>query len=197
MKTLITLGTMLFYVACGGGGGSSTNDTEVITTVIVNFASTTGAVVSATFNDPDGDGGQAPTVDPVALTPGNYTLTVQFQNRLTVPTQEITDEVADEQDVHLLLFTGDAVVGPATNNQVGPLAQSYADMDANGLPVGLRNNIVATAGAGQFTVTLRHMPPEAPPEKSATTVTDAKTGGIESIGGTTDAEVTFSVAVPL
>ena len=182
--------------ACGIDDAGSTNEQEVITTVILNFAPTSGSTVTATFDDPDGDGGSAPTVDPVNLTAGTYTLTVQFQNRLVTPAEEITTEVNDEHDVHLLLFTGTAVVGPASTSTTGPLMQSYADMDANGLPVGLTNTLVASAGTGQLTVTLRHMPPEEPPQKSACTVMDVKTGGIDTIGGSTDAQVSFMVSVP-
>ncbi len=192
----LSLVSMLFatVAACGDDGGT-TNENEVITTVILNFAPASGSPIVATFNDADGDGGQAPTVDPVNLTPGTYTLTVQFQNRLETPPEEITEEVNEEHDVHLLLFTGSAVVGPATSNTTGPLMQSYSDMDGNGLPVGLRNNIVASAGTGQLTVTLRHMPPEEPPVKSADTVMQVKTGGVDSIGGSTDAQVNFAVTV--
>jgi hypothetical protein len=185
------LASVVSLAACGGDGGN-TNENEVITTVILNFARTGGNTVTATFNDPDGDGGAAPTVDPVNLTAGNHTLSVQFQNRLV---KEITEEVQGESDVHLLLFTGTAVVGPATSNTTGPLMHSYADTDANGLPVGLSNTIVASAGTGQLTVTLRHMPPEEPPVKSADTVMQVKTGGIDSIGGSTDAQVNFMVTV--
>lgn len=39
------------------------------------------------------------------------------------------------------------------------------------------------------------MPPEEPPVKSADTVMQAKTGGLDSIGGSTDANVTFNVTV--
>jgi hypothetical protein len=191
---LVTVSAGLL-AACGDDGGDGENDNEVITTVILNFTPTSGTPVVATFNDPDGDGGAAPTVDPVNLTPGTYTLTVQFQNRLAMPQEEITDEVRDEQNFHLLLFTGTAVVGPATTNTTGPLMQSYADMDHNGLPIGLTDNIVASAGTGQLTVTLRHMPPEEPPVKSADTVMQVKSGGVDSIGGSTDAQVNFTVTV--
>jgi hypothetical protein len=181
--------------ACGDSGGA-TNDNEVITTVILNFAPGGGGTTkSFTFNDPDGDGGAAPTIDPVNLSPGMYMLTVQFQNRLEDPAEEITNEVHDESDMHLLLFTGSAVVGPATSNTTGPLTQSYADMDANGLPIGLTDNITAAAGTGQLTVTLRHMPPEEPPQKASNTVELAKSGGVDSIGGSTDAQVNFAVTV--
>jgi hypothetical protein len=183
------------FAACGGDDGGSTNENEVITTVILKFTPTSGTAVTATFNDADGDGGMAPTIDPVNLSAGNYTLSVQFQNRLVSPPEEITEEVNGEHDVHLLLFTGTAVVGPATTNTTGPLMQSYADMDGNGLPIGLSNNIVASAGTGQLTVTLRHMPPEEPPVKSASTVMEVKTGGFDAIGGSTDAQVNFVVTV--
>lgn len=191
----IALTTVSCALAACGVDGGSTNAQEVITTVILNFAPTSGSTVTATFDDPDGDGGTAPTIDPVNLPAGSYTLTVQFQNRLVTPAEEITDEVRDEHDAHLLLFTGTAVVGPASTSTTGPLMHSYADMDGNGLPVGLTNTIVASAGTGQLTVTLRHLPPEEPPEKSSTTVMDARTGGIDTIGGSTDAQVSFDVTV--
>src|ERR1041384_6023855 len=96
--------------------GETTNENEVITTVILTFTPITGPAVKATFNDPDGDGGTAPTIDPVNLAAGSYTLGVQFQNQLTTPLEEITDEVREEKNFHLLLFTGSAVVGPAPSN---------------------------------------------------------------------------------
>jgi hypothetical protein len=176
----------------------TSRSSRLITTVILHFtpvAPTGGAEVTATFNDPDGDGGTAPTVDPIALAAGSYTLTVQFQNRLASPQQEITDEIREEQDFHLLLFTGSAVVGPATSNTTGPLTQSDGDTDDHGFAVGLTDLIVAQPGTGQLTVTLRHMPPEEPPVKAANTVMHAKAGGVDSIGGSTDAQVAFAVSV--
>jgi hypothetical protein len=129
------------------------------------------------------------------LPPDTYTLSVRFQNGLEDPPEEITEEVNDESDVHLLLFTGSAIVGPATSNTSGPLEHSYADMDINGLPIGLTNTMVATPGTGLLTLTLRHMPPELPPEKSADTVALARDNGIDALGGATDAQVSFSVSV--
>ena len=180
-------------MACDEGEGPTN---EVITTVVLNFVpSGGGPTLSPKFDDPDGEGGAAPTIDPVNLPAGSYALNVQFQNWLGTIPEEITDEVMDESDLHLLLFTGTAVVGPATSNVTGPLRHAYADMDVNGLPVGLANTITATAGSGELTVTLRHMPPEEPPVKSATTVDMVKTSGIDSIGGSTDAAVNFTVTV--
>ncbi len=166
------------------------NEQEVITSVILDFDGT-----RFEFNDPDGDGGENPTIDPVVLAPGTYNLTVHFENRLEDPPEDITEEVNDESDQHLVLFTGSAIVGPATDNETGPLEQAYADQDVNGLPIGLTNTIVATPGTGMMTVTLRHMPPEEPPEKAADTVDIVRIDGFDSIGGSTDARVIFDVTV--
>ncbi|MBL0213871.1 MAG: hypothetical protein IPQ07_08310 [Myxococcales bacterium] len=182
--------------ACGDDGGAA-NENEVITSVMLSFSPPTGTPVLAEFNDPDGDGGQAPTVQPVNLVANtSYAMTVRFQNRLATPAEEITEEVTQESDIHLLIFTGSAVVGPATSNATGPLTQAYADTDINGLPIGLSDTIMAKAGSGQLIVTLRHMPPEEPPQKAADTLSKVKAGGVDSIGGSTDAQVTFTVTVP-
>lgn len=185
MKALV----LCFLASCALDAGAL-NDQEVITTVILDFDGTTFE-----FDDVDGDGGEPPVIDPVVLVPGSYTLAVRFENRLEDPPEDITEEVRDESAVHLLLFTGSAVVGPATDNPTGPLAQTYADTDANGLPIGLENAIEVTPGEGLLTLTLRHMPPELPPEKSADTVAEARANGIDALGGATDAQVSFSVTV--
>lgn len=194
--TLIVTLVAVSLAACGDDGGSG-NEQEVITTVMLAFSpSGGGAAVMAEVNDPDGDGGQAPTIQPVNLTAGSFTLAVRFQNRLEDPAEEITTEVMDEGDQHQVFFTGTAVNGPASNQPTAPLAQVYADTDANGLPIGLSNTITAAAGTGDLTVTLRHMPPvNDQAVKTATTAEMVKTGGIDSIGGDTDATVTFPVTV--
>ncbi len=185
MKTLF----FLALAACGLPD-ASLNDQEVITTVILDFDGT-----RFEFDDVDGDGGEPPTIDPVVIAPGSYTLTVHFENRLEDPAEDITDEVNDESADHLVLFTGSAVASPATTNTGAPLTQAYADTDSNGLPVGLASSVTATPGEGLLTVTLRHMPPELPPQKSADTTAEVRDNGIDSIGGSTDAQVVFMVTV--
>jgi hypothetical protein len=192
------LGTLASVAACGDDGHDHDhNEEEVITTVALSFApSGGGAAITAEFDDPDGDGGQAGTADPISLTAGTYTLTVRFENRLEDPPEDITAEIEDESDAHLILFTGSAVNGPASNQPSAPLTQSYADMDANGLPIGLESQIVAAAGTGTLTVTLRHMPEvNGAAVKTADVLDTAKTSGIGAIGGSTDAMVNFMVTV--
>lgn len=185
----------LLLAACGGGDQIDPNEQELITTVILTFEPAGGSALTFELNDGDGDGGDPPVVDDIVLSPGTYALTVQFQNRLEAPAEEITEEVADEADQHLVLFLGTAVVGPATSNASGPLAHAYADTDANGLPIGLANDITATAGTGTLNVVLRHMPPEEPPEKGADTLEAVKAGGLDAIGGSSDVDVDFQVTV--
>ena len=159
---------------------------EVITAVTLAFAPVAGGTaVHAEFEDLDGDGGAAPAVDPVDLTTGMYTLTVTFLNRAGTLEEDITLEVRDEADDHLVLVLGDA-----------PLAHTYGDTDGNGLPLGLTNTVVASAGTGMLRVVLRHMPPvNDVAVKTADTVMQAKTSGVDSIGGGSDVDVTFRVTV--
>jgi len=191
--------TLLFAACSDDEDGGAVNENEVITTVSLTFAPAGGgSSITAAFDDPDGDGGAAPTVDPIALTAGTtYAVTVRFLNKLETPPGEITDEVRDESDQHQVFFTGTAVNGPATNAPTAPLTHSYADTDAADLPIGLSNTIVAAAGTGSLIVTLRHMPPvNGTAAKVAGLAGRVKTGGIEALPGDTDAQVTFAVTVP-
>jgi hypothetical protein len=175
------------------------NEEEVITTVILSFAPMGGGTpVTALANDPDGDGGQAPTIDPVGLAAGTtYTLTVGFENRLETPAEIITDEVRDEGDQHQVFLTGTAVNGPASDRPTAPLTHTYGDTDAGGLPIGLTNTIVAAAGGpGDLTITLRHMPPvNDVAAKTAAAAMTVRTGSIDALPGATDVSVTFPVTI--
>lgn len=199
MRHFIPLALLLSsVVACGDDGGDSINSQEVITTVTLTFTPAGGgAAIVAEFDDPDGDGGGAPTIDPINLTAGSYTTTVGFQNRLEEPAEEITDEVRDESDEHQVFFTGTAVNGPASEQPGAPLTHTYGDTDANQLPIGLSNAIVAATGTGVLTLTLRHMPPVNDVATKTAGVAEAvKTGGFAAIGGDTDVQVNFDVTVP-
>jgi hypothetical protein len=173
------------------------SDNEVISRVTLVFTPSAGNTQQMfSFDDPDGDGGTPGTSEPIQLAAGSYSMSVAFFNALGTVAEDITLEVRDEGVEHQVFFTGSAVVGPATTNTTGPLMHSYADTDANGLPLGLTNTFVASSGTGELIVTLRHMPPEQPPEKSADTAAQVASGGFAAIGGSTDAQVTFQVTVP-
>ncbi len=193
---------MLYVGLCGACGHSDEgdfqgNEGEVISRVELSFTPQAGgAAIIALFDDPDGDGGDAPTIDEIQLGPGNYSLAVRFENGLESPAEDITIEVSDESTEHQVFLTGSAVDGPATDNSGAPLQHLYDDLDANGLPVGLLNSIVAVSGQGQLIVTLRHLPPIGDRMvKSSELNGDVAMSGFSGIGGTTDVQVQFVVTV--
>ena len=193
MKHVLILAFVL--AACGEDEGH--NENELITTVQLTFTPQAGAAVIAEYNDLDGDGGDPPTADPINLASAtSYALTVRFLNRLVMPEEDITVEVEDESTDHQVFLTGSAVAGPATMLPSAPLAHAYADMDANGLPIGLANTIMTTSGSGQLIVTLRHMPANQPPGKTACAAVTVAGEGFSALGGTTDATATFAVTIP-
>lgn len=198
LGALAFCGLSSLAVGCGGDdadGGES--EAEVITTVGLTFTPAAGgSAIVALVNDLDGDGGNLPITEPVNLTAGSYTLGVTFENRLETPAGNITQEIKDEADEHQIFLLGTAVNGPASNQMTAPLTHAYADMDANGLPIGLANTITASAGSGNLKVVLRHLPPiNGMAVKVATLADTVRTSGLAAIGGGSDAEVTFPVTV--
>jgi hypothetical protein len=157
------------------------NEEEVITTVTATFTPQAGGTaVILTSRDLDGDGPNAPVVTASgAFTVGiAYNGTVTFLNELTSPAQNITEEIEEEGTDHQVFF-----------QQQGLGTFGVTDADANGKPIGL--NFVYTAPTapvtGTLTLTLRHLP-----NKSGT---DVALGDITNAGGSTDAEVTYSVTI--
>jgi hypothetical protein len=190
---------VLFTAACNGveEPDPSPNDVEVITTVVLTFSPDAGgADLEFRWADPEDDG--SPVIDDVVLPSGAYTLGVRFLNELESPAEEITEEIEDESDEHQIFFTGSGVEGPATGtNAAAVMTHAYGDTDANGLPIGLENDITTVqAGTGDLTVTLRHLPPEDGSDvKLADLAGSVATGGFGSIGGDNDVQITFPVEV--
>ncbi|MBT8495181.1 MAG: hypothetical protein KJO07_19200, partial [Deltaproteobacteria bacterium] len=157
-------------VGCGDDAANPDegNEEEVITTVTLTFSPVSGGTdVVASFSDPDGDGGESPTVDDIQLVVAtNYTLTIELLNELESPAESITDEIEEEAEEHQLFVTGD-VDGPASDSASPLVSHSYADVESDygpnsegdDLPVGLVNDIAGVSpGGGSLTVTLRHLP---------------------------------------
>lgn len=192
----------LGVIACGDvENPRHDNENEVITTVVLTFTPSGGGTpVVATFNDPDGDGGDAPSVEAIALDPSTtYATTVTFLNALEDPAEDITEEIAAEPEEHQVFFTGSAVRGPATgDNPAAVLEHAYDDADANGDPIGLTNTVHTIAsGTGELTLTLRHLPAvNGTPVKTAELAATVASDGIGALPGDSDAQVTFAVAVP-
>lgn len=190
---------LLLAAGCGDVDDSDEPpaENEVVTTVVLTFTPDGGGTdLTFSWADPENDGD--PVIDDIVLPSGAYTLAVQFLNELEDPAEDITEEVEDESDEHQVFFTGSGVEGPATaTNASAVVTHAYGDTDANGLPVGLENDIsTVQAGSGELTVTLRHLPPEDGNDvKVADLAAEVAGGGFGSIGGDNDADVTFPIEV--
>lgn len=182
LKLLFASLITVTFVSCSNDDSSPVNEEEVITTVRVTLVNG-GNTITLQSKDPDGDGPLAPILTPdggVTLSPNTtYSGTIAFLNELATPTTDITAEVEQEGEDHQVFYQLSTAVGTV----------AYNDLDANGNPIGLDFTLTtgATVGSGSLTVTLIHLP-----NKSAAGVSS---GDMTNAGGSTDAEVTFSLAV--
>jgi len=173
------------------------HDHEVMTAVVLNFTAGDGTELEFTWSDAEDSA--SPVIEDIVLQDAeDYTLSVSFLNELEDPIEDVTPEIADEDDEHQVFFTGSAVDGPATtSNPDALIGHSYADEDVNGLPIGLDNDIMTLGtGSGELTVTLRHMPLENGNSiKTESAASDVASGGFSAIGGDNDVQVTFPISV--
>jgi hypothetical protein len=156
------------------------NEDEVITTL--NYTLTPnggGTAVVLSFQDLDGDGGNAPIIKGGTLDSNKtYTGALVLLNEQESPSGNITSEIQEEDEDHQFFF----------QTNIAGLTVAYDDQDANGNPLGLQSTVTTTdIGNGTLTVVLRHEP-----NKSASGVTS---GDITNAGGETDIEVTFNITV--
>lgn len=189
MKTIKLLALLLIssitFMSCSDDDDSSNPEAiveeEVITTMNITLTSEDGSdVVTLTTQDLDGeDGPLAPEITGGTLAANTtYNATVELLNELENPAEDITLEVAEENDVHQFFFE---------QNDISTTF-SYSDVDENEYPVGLSFSIATgAAGSGTITVTLKHEP-----NKSAEGVSN---GDITNAGGSTDVEATFPITI--
>ena len=199
MKNIFKLNYLLFavltlfvFTACEEDEAvpEEEEEMEVITDVTLIFTPDAGDVVTATAQDPDGEGVLDLVVkDEIKLQSGtSYTLTFDIMNNLETPGEDIGDEIAEEDDEHQLFFawTEGAFSNPSGNGNIDNASDpvNYNDSDGNGNPLGL--NTSWTAGdattAASFTVRLQHQP-------------DVKTATSGANDGDTDFELQFRLTI--
>lgn len=182
------------FNACDEEAPGKEDTPELITEVKLTFTPAGGGtpiVVSAI--DPDGPGVINLTADqPISLTAGTaYTLSIEFFNGLLDPTEDeydITAEVLEEADEHMLFFSWDGgFSNPSGNGNIDNRADAvnYEDNDVNGLPLGLSTSwtTVATEASDlTFRILLKHQP-------------DLKSANAGSTVGETDADVEFELNI--
>ena len=150
------------------------NEGEVITTVTLTFVDDAGVQpnVTATFRDPDGDGGLAPDIfDDIVLQNGTvYNCSITLSNETVTPIEDITAEILEEDDEHFFCFSPSGA----------DVTIARTDTDGT-FEVGLESQwTVGAVGSGTTTVTLKHQP-------------GVKDGTCAP--GETDVEVTFNTIV--
>ena len=154
------------------------NDSELITTLELKFSGkgvlgkdTTFVV---TFNDPDGDGGNAVTqFDTIHLIKNSsYNVELTLLDKSKTPVDTISNEVLEEANDHLFFYS---------SNPTSLVDVLITDKDSNGKNLGLKSTWTTTnVGTCKVKVKLMHQPGK----KDGTSAT-----------GDTDIEVDFQVYV--
>jgi hypothetical protein len=128
------------------------NEGEIITTMTLTFVDTAGVQpnVTATFRDPDGEGGVAPDIfDTIRLQSNTvYNVSIALLNEIETPAEDIGAEVLAEAAEHLFCFT------PAGANV------NIVRTDTDGtFEVGLQSQwTVGAVSNGTTQIVLKHQP---------------------------------------
>jgi hypothetical protein len=153
------------------------NEAEVITTLKITLVDSANSsnIATATFRDPDGDGGVGPDIfDTIVLQPNKtYYATIVLLNELALPVDTISNEVAEEANDHQFFFVYNTV----------SVTHTYLDSDTNipPFPLGLSTKWKTGAiGNGTSQIILKHQP-------------GIKDGNITT--GETDIDITFQTKI--
>ena len=157
---------------------------ELITTLAITLTpSGGGSPITVRFRDLDGEGGNAPVVDELAVNAGtDYNGMVQVLNETESPPENITEEVEEEAEAHQFFFETLGGFSPATV-EYADKESDYVTNSGADHPVGIAFTLSVPDNAqnGQFRVILSHFD-EAP--KDGVNKSDE-----------TDIDVTFNVIV--
>ncbi|MFK8058886.1 MAG: type 1 periplasmic binding fold superfamily protein [Polaribacter sp.] len=152
------------------------SEEELITTV--TYTLTNGnEVVTMVFTDLDGEGGNDGIYTPnIGTLKANttYTGVIKLENATESPAEDITVEVKTEGDEHEFFYA----------TSVAGATITKTDKDSKGNPLGIETTVTTgAAGTGNLTVILKHEP------------TKPNNGTSAGAGGSTDLEVSFTIAV--
>lgn len=199
LKLLVTLliPVTFFLSSCEKDDPVPEIDQEVITDVTLRFTEVNELnepIIESSFEveavDAQGISlGVSPEIGIISsLEPGKkYLLDIELYNSLA--DENVTEEVAADDEEHQFYFLGSALVGEAAF-----LSYSYNDMDGNGNPVGLQGYITVNetmpAYNGTFRVILRH-----DLNKDFSGANNPNFEDFEQAGGESDLDVTFQVSL--
>ncbi|WP_291723915.1 hypothetical protein [Bernardetia sp.] len=172
--------SLFVFSSCEKDDPEIANEEELITTLTYTLTPVNGGdAVILSFKDLDGDGGNAPIITTSSALRANttYNGTLDLLNEAESPAENITEEIAEEDDEHQFFFQANGA----------NITVEYTDTDGTN-PVGLETRVTTgEASSGTLTVILRHEP-----AKDAAGVAN---GDITNAGGETDIEVSFNVTV--
>jgi hypothetical protein len=138
----------LSFVACENDDDDddtppAVNEEEVITDVIFTFTDVDTQVASTfSFSDPDGEGGNVPTIDDIMLNDSSvYAMSIQVQDASSPSDiEDITAEIQEEDDEHQFFFILENGAGTSVSITYNP-----TDVDDDGNPIGLLSSWATTA----------------------------------------------------
>ena len=180
IKTILSLALIsIFFVSCSSDDDTPdpVNEEELITTMTVTLTPQAGGGdITLQSQDLDGDGPNPPVVTVSGPLSANttYSGTVVLLNETENPAEDITQEVAEEDEEHQFFYLVSGAISGVT----------YTDQDGNGNPVGITFELTTgDAGTATLNVTLRHEPKK------------PNDGTLADAGGETDITQTFTVTV--
>lgn len=171
---LLSLGLVTLSCDSDDDNPPAVNEEEVITTLTVTLTEGTNTVTLQT-RDLDGDGPDAPVITTGTLAANTtYAGAIVLLNETETPADNITLEVAEEDDEHQFFFSTSGAI----------TSTAYADEDGDGNPLGLSFTLTTgDAGSGVLQITLRHEPKK------------PNDGTLADAGGETDIAQSFNVTV--
>jgi hypothetical protein len=151
LKFLMIMVALTIIMSCKKDEPAPVEDNENLTTLKLKFTES-GTTTTFTFKDLDGAGGNAPTIDKIALKPNKtYTMVMEILDESKTPASIISDAIYEERDQHIFEY----VATPASIMSI-----TTTDKDTRGLPLGLTASVKTTAaGTGKLQVVLHHQPP--------------------------------------
>ncbi|MBJ6117770.1 hypothetical protein JAO76_06190 [Pontibacter sp. BT310] len=168
---VLLMGSLITTTSCGGDDDPApVVDRETITTAKLTLEpqGKVGTAVTASYEDLDGPGGNAPVIPQMTLKAGvTYNATLTILNKTTSLNSEIIAEANDHQVYY-------------TSTPTSLMTVTVTDKDSQNRPLGLTSTILTgNAGTGTLKVVLKHQPGT---KGSAT-------------AGETDVDATFNVVV--
>ncbi|WP_230392086.1 hypothetical protein [Pontibacter sp. FD36] len=173
------MGTLLFTTSCKDDDQPGPDEEEEVITAVTISLTPTGKGQDAEATISTITGTQVQNA-PLTLRPGTeYTAVVTLADESKTPVADMTAEIRNERDEHLLVYTFTPDAGSNATVNV-----AITDMDQNNRPVGLESTVTTGAGTGngKLKVVLKHQPG------------GLKTG-TNTTAGSTDIDVDFNVIV--